>query len=331
MKVLVLTNMYPHEGDPSCGIFVKDQVDALRREGVKVDVLSINARSNKLSYVSGIVQFIRRCRRNKYDLIHAQHTFCGALALLQRKIPVILTFHEGEASATLKMKSRQIIRKPHKFLVFSFSLKKSIVELVDEVIFVAGRFKELFGTNKGVVIPCGIDLRLFRPISSKLVRSKLTLSNGRRIVLFPSCSRVIGKRFDMAQEAVRIVKEAGIDVDLISLNRIPHNKVPLYMNASDIMLFTSDYEASPTVIKEAMACNVPIVSTDVGDIKEIIGNTGGCFICKREPKDVALKIKMALNWRKRTDGRERIEKLGLGLEQTAQRIIKVYDGAIKKR
>ncbi|GAH52880.1 unnamed protein product, partial [marine sediment metagenome] len=161
MKVLVFTNMYPYEGAPSYGIFVKDQVDALRRERVKVDVLFINARCNKLSYISGIIQSIRRCRRNEYDLIHAQHTFCAAIALLQRKTPVILTFHEGEASATFKMRLREIIRKPYKFLAYSFNLKKLIIKLIDEIIFVARHQKNLFVTNKGVVIPCGIDLSLF--------------------------------------------------------------------------------------------------------------------------------------------------------------------------
>jgi len=324
MKVLMFTNMYPYEGDPSYGTFVKEQVDALQREGVKVDVLFINAWRNKLSYISGIIQFTRKCHRDKYDLIHAQHTFCAAMALLQRKMPVILTFHEGEVSATLKMKLRGIIRRPYKFLVCSFNLKKLIIKLVDEVIFVARHQKNLFGTTKGVVIPCGIDFNLFRPIQAKLAKSKLSLSNDRKIVLFPSSPKTIGKRFDMAKEAIRIVKNRGVDVELIPLNNIPHKEVPLYMNASDVMLFTSDYEASPMVIKEAMACNIPIVSTDVGDTKWVIGDTEGYFISQKDPEDIARKIEMALDYGRRTKGRERIIELGLELQQIARKIINVY-------
>lgn len=103
------------------------------------------------------------------------------------------------------------------------------------------------------------------------------------------------------------------------------------MNASDIMLFTSDYEASPMVIKEAMACNLPIVSTNVGDTKWVIGDTEGCFMSRKEPEDITLKIKAALDYGRRTDGRKRIEELGLGLQQISQRIIKIYDEIIKKR
>jgi len=322
--------MYPYDGDRSYGIFVKEQVDALQREGIKVDILFINARRNKLNYISGIIQFIRKCHRNKYDLIHAQHTFCAAIALLQHKILVILTFHEGESSATLKMKLREIIHKPYKFLVCSFNFKKLIIKLVDEVIFVAPRYKRLFGSDKGVVIPCGIDLSLFRPMPAKLARSILDLSNGRKIVLFPSNPKLIGKRFDIAKVAVRIVKKAGVDVELISLNNISHKEVPLYMNASDIMLFTSDYEASPMVIKEAMACNVPIVSTDVGDTKETIGNTKGCFICERDPEDIALKIEMALDYCRGTEGRERVIELGLELQQISRKIINIYKETLRR-
>jgi len=330
MRVLMFTNMYPYDGDSSYGIFVKEQVDALRAESIEIDVLFINARRNKLSYISGIIQFIRKCNRSKYHLIHAQHTFCAAIALLQRKIPVILTFHEGEASATLTMKLREIIRKPYKFLVCSFNLKKLIIKLVDEVIFVVRYHKDLFGTNKGVVIPCGIDLSLFRPIQTKLTRSKLGLSNDRKIVLFPSSPKVIGKRFDIAKEAIQIVRNRGVDVELISLNNIPHKEVPLYMNASDITLFTSDYEASPMVIKEAMACNVPIVSADVGDTKEIIGNTKGCFICERDPQDVAREIRVALDYGRRTEGRERIIELGLELQQISRKIINMYKETLRR-
>lgn len=330
MKVLMFSNMYPYEGAPSYGIFVKEQVDALQREGINVDVLFINALRNKLSYISGVFQFIRKCHRSEYDLIHAQHTFCAAIALLQRKLPVILTFHEGEASATLKTKLREIVHKPRKLLVCSFNLKRLIIKLVDQVIFVARHQKNLFASDKSVVIPCGIDFNLFRPIPAALARSKLGLSNDRKIVLFPSSSKVIGKRFDIAKEAIRILRNSEVDVKLIPLNNVRHTEVPLYMNASDVMLFTSDYEASPMVVKEAMACNIPIVSTDVGDTKKIIGDTEGCFICERHPEDIALKIKMALDYGKRTEGRERIIELGLELQQISRKIINIYKETLRR-
>jgi len=95
------------------------------------------------------------------------------------------------------------------------------------------------------------------------------------------------------------------------------------------MVQPSNFEASPMVVKEAMACNVPVVSTDVGDVKKVIGDTEGCYICERNPQDVAEKIEKALESNARTKGRERIINLGLGLDQIAAKIIDIYKGLVK--
>lgn len=106
------------------------------------------------------------------------------------------------------------------------------------------------------------------------------------------------------------------------------------MNASDVLLFTSKWEGSVNVVKEAMACNCPAVSTDVGDVRWVTGNTDGCFISNFKPEDVADKITLALQFSKekcRTNGRERIIELGLGSETIANRILVVYNNVIERR
>lgn len=103
------------------------------------------------------------------------------------------------------------------------------------------------------------------------------------------------------------------DTELLELKGYNRNQVSLLMNACDVILITSFSEGSPQVIKEAMACNLPIVSTDVGDVKEVIGNTEGCYITSFDPKDVAEKIKMALDFGKRTNGRENIKHFVINL------------------
>ena len=102
----------------------------------------------------------------------------------------------------------------------------------------------------------------------------------------------------------------------------------IYFNASDLVLLTSFWEGSPNVIKEAMACNVPIVSTDVGDVKEVIGKTEGCYITSFDPEDVAEKIKLALKFGKRTTGIEDIKHLESSL--IAKKIIKIYKSVLEK-
>ena len=104
--------------------------------------------------------------------------------------------------------------------------------------------------------------------------------------------------------------------------------MPLYLNASDLLLSTSLWEGSPNVIKEAMACNCPIVTTNVGDVKWLLDGVEGCLITTNDPKDVADKIKKALNFKGRTKGRDKLISLGLDSEHIAKKIIKVYEEVI---
>lgn len=107
--------------------------------------------------------------------------------------------------------------------------------------------------------------------------------------------------------------------------------MPLYYNASDVLLFTSHREGSLNVIKEAMSCNLPIVSTNVGDVEWILGSTEGCYIFSFEVSDVVEKIKKAILFtskNNRTSGRERIINLELDSESVAEKIISIYRGLI---
>ena len=118
------------------------------------------------------------------------------------------------------------------------------------------------------------------------------------------------------------------DVELLTPFPIPAKDVPLYLNLADVLVVTSFEEGSPNVIKEAMACNCPIVSTDVGDVKEVIGNTRGCYITSLDPGDVAEKILLALEFDNRTNGRNNIRYLELNV--IAEKIIKVYESVVKR-
>ncbi len=102
----------------------------------------------------------------------------------------------------------------------------------------------------------------------------------------------------------------------------------IYLNATDVLLLTSKWEGSPNVIKEAMACNCPIVSTNVGDVKWLLDGVEGCFITTNDPRDVADKINKALNFKSKTKGRDKLFRLGFDSEHIAKKIIKVYEELI---
>nr|MBP9044541.1 glycosyltransferase family 4 protein [Spirochaetota bacterium] len=147
-------------------------------------------------------------------------------------------------------------------------------------------------------------------------------------ILFMSNPDRPEKNYNLAKQAYNLLNENNIVLHVIY--NISNDKIPHYYYSADLLLLTSLWEGSPNVIKEAMACNLPIVSTDVGDVKEVIGSTEGCYICSYDPKDVAEKIKMALDFGKRTNGRERIIKLGLDADNIAKKIINVYDKVLER-
>lgn len=331
MKVLVVTNMYPSSEHPFYGIFVKEQVESLRKDGIAVDVFFINGRENRLHYFSSIIGLFKKLRHDHYDIIHAHHTYCVYPLLLIRmlmktKVAFVLTFHEGEVYMTWKSIPRDVgfIKK----CVCLKWLKKIAVKNVDLVISVEEKLTEkLDFKGKVVVLPCGVDLNLFRPRAKVQCREKLTLPLDKKVLFFPARPEAKGQKgFYIVQQALRFISRK--DLNLVASRDIPHEDMPYYICAADVIVLASQCEASPMVIKEAMACNVPIVSTDVGDVKKVIGDTEGCYLCQRNAQDVAEKIEKALEFNTTTNGRDRILTLGLGLSHISRKIIEAYEGLI---
>ena len=121
------------------------------------------------------------------------------------------------------------------------------------------------------------------------------------------------------------MKNSGIRVH--TLVNVPHDQVPIYLNAADVMVLTSLWEGSSNALKEAMACNTPIVSTPVGDAEEVLGDTPGCYIGGFKPEDLKEKLAKALAFGKKTSGRVTIKELD---DRTvSKKIISVYNSVVK--
>jgi len=315
MRVLVLTNMYPTAEAPASGTFVQEQVESLRKEGVDVDVLLVDGLKNKLNYLWGVLRLWVRVLTNRYDLIHAHYVFSGFVARTQFLHPVVLTHHGLEV-----------------FMSWQRFPSRIITPLVDKVILVSQEQKEKLGCEKAEIIPCGTDLDLFRPMPREEARRRLNLSPFDRklvLVLWAGGDSRPVKRVDIVKTAVAIAREKDPAIELVLVNGKPHNMIPLYMNACDVLLLVSDGEGSPMVIKEAMACNLPIVSVPAGDVAEVIGGTDGCYLCSQDAVDVAEKLLLALSHPRRTNGREKIKHM----EQSfiAKRIIALYQEVLRKK
>jgi teichuronic acid biosynthesis glycosyltransferase TuaC len=305
MKVLLLTNMYPTKEQPLMGIFVQEQVESLRNLGVEIDVLLVNGKNSKINYIWGFFRLWGRLLTHRYDLIHAHYVFSGIIARAQFLLPVVLTHHGLEV-----------------FMGWQRIPSRWLTPLVDKVILVSREQQEKLGKKNTEIIPCGVDLNLFQLMPQDVAREKLGLPTGKKLVLWAGEHKRPEKRYDIVQEALTIVKNNDPSVELVLVSGQPHNIVPVYMNACDVLLLVSDAEGSPMVIKEAMACNLPVVSVPVGDVPEVIGGTDGCYLCRQDPPDVAEKLGLALRYSRRTNGREKMADFEHSV--IAKRILALY-------
>ena len=298
MKILMVANYNEGRFSP----FVMEQMESLRKRGIEMDTYGIVGKG-LLGYLKNLAGLKKKIHSYQPDLIHAHYGLSGLLANLQRKVPVVATFHGSDIhSGGITLKLSQIAMR-----------------LSAHNIFVSRKLIELSGsTSKATILPCGVDLDNILTVS----RAEAMKSVGKikPYVLFSSSFTNEVKNPSLAKEAMQIIP----DTELVELKGYSRQEVNMLMNAASCLLMTSHREGSPQVIKEAMACGTPIVSVDVGDVKDVISGTDGCFIAERSPKDIAEKIKMALAFKGKTNGRQRIIEMGLSNELIAQKLIEIY-------
>ena len=303
MKVLIVCS-----GNTS-DTFVREQTDALQTKGIVIIFFYIKGKGLK-GYFKSFRPLLNEIKKIKPDIIHAHYGLAGILSNMQRKIPVVVTYHGCDINRlTLRVLS-------------SLALLTSAAN-----IFVSKKqYSKVnwFIRKNFFIIPCGINLNQFKTIDNKK-NSPFQIKNGMTNVLFASDFSTPVKNYSLAYRAIKLLDK---NINLIELKGYNREQVNQLLNSCDLMLLTSIREGSPQLVKEAMACNCPIVSTDVGDVKEVINQTVGCYICSFEPQDVAQKIKQAIEYSRiynRTNGRARIIELGFDNETIADKIIAVYN------
>ena len=316
-RILVVTNLWPTEADPGFGSFVKAQMESLRPLGVEFDVLFINGRESTWNYLRGIRRVRRQLRAKSYDLIHAHFGLSGWVARWQWRVPLVVSFM-GDDVLGKPGRSGRLTLRGYFLRISGFILAR----LVSTVIVKAPQMAAKLRMPSAHVIPNGVDLNLFRPIEQSEAREKLGLNADKKFALFPYDRDEPRKRFDLIQAAVALARERVPKLELLVAHGKPQEQVPPYMNAADVLVMASTFEGSPNAVKEAMATNLPVVAVDVGDVKELIGTTEGCFLVSRDAAEIAEKIVEVCRRGGRTNGRDRIQKLSM--EAVAQQIVKIY-------
>tara|TARA_B100001287_G_scaffold272059_1_gene273222 strand:- start:2912 stop:3832 length:921 start_codon:yes stop_codon:yes gene_type:complete len=287
--------------------FVKEQAESLVKQGLSVDFFLIKGKG-LFGYLRNYFLLIKKIKHEKYDLIHAHYGLSGLLATMQLSIPVVITFHGSDVN----------MKKNYLFSRIASRLSAANI-------FVHQNLPEKLRIYRNPlnIIPCGFDNNLFFPIPKDEARKTLKWEKNKRYIVFSSAFDNKIKNVQLAWSAI-----SGINnCNLIELKGYGKEKINLILNASDLLLVTSLSETGPIIVKEALACNCPIISTDVGDVQKLIKNVRNCYISSYNPDDIKKRISLVFRSTKRTNGEKVINNFKL--ENIAYKVIDVYRDTLK--
>ncbi|MGA9402958.1 MAG: glycosyltransferase [Haladaptatus sp.] len=240
---------------------------------------------------------------SEYDLVHANYGLVTPFALAQPIRPLVITFWGTDLMSENGWLPR---------------LSTAVARQADAVILPT---KAMAANYSGPhsLIPFGVDTERFRPIPKQEARERIGWKSNVPIVLFPYDTSRDVKDFTRAK---RIVEQVDVDADLRAVSGVPYDEIPYYMNASDVLLVSSKREAGPMVVKEAAACNLPVISTDVGFVREVLDGVSNCTVSDVD-RELVSAVEDVLARDDPSDGRTVID--GLSVDEMADSIVDVYD------
>ncbi len=319
MRILHITTNYPTKDFPIFGIFVKEQVESLQKLDVECDVFYCDGKNRGFKqYITYVPKLWWKVLSGHYDILHCHH----ALSL------IILTmtgwpFFKKTVLSYQNDPDREWGGTMFKF--FNLFVNKFIVK----------NRSEYLKYPKMIYLPNGCNQNFFRPMDKLECRKKLGLDDEKKYILYMDSNKGVRtqKRKDRFDEVIRLLNEDyGYNgkVECIALRNTSREQIPLYMNAIDIHLISSDFEGSPNSVKECMCCNTPVVSTDVGNVREMIGDIEGAFVAKSfEARELANCVDKVLKTDKSFNGRDVFLAKGYGMASVAEKIKEMYNDLLK--
>lgn len=291
--------------------FFRQQVDAVERAGVTCRTLAVPGHHRpEVGESRSVADYLRCYPRvlkksfGSYDLIHANQGLTAPLALAQPNLPVVVSLWGLEVFNRFRTIVKPCTRRCDAVVVMS----REMAHQLDR----ACR-----------VIPHGVDLKLFSPRPRTRAQRALGWDPDERHVLFPYATVREEKDFPRAKRVVDGARDRIDDpITLQTPYRVPHAVMPRYLNAADALLVTSEREGSPNVVKEALACNLPIVSTDVGDVQQRLSGADPSYV-RRTDDGLVDAVVSVLEEDRRSNGRKHVGDVSL--ERMAARLVAVYE------
>lgn len=297
MRVLNLVTTPDH--------FFAEQVRILERNGLTVDTVSVpgDAPRSVSSYLRFYPRVLRRVT-DSYDVIHANYGLTAPFGLAQPQRPVVVSLWGGDLMGEYHWLSKWCARHCAETIVMTDQMNDRL-------------------ETPATVIPHGVDLQRFQPEPQQTAQQAVGWEPTATHILFPYSPDRTVKNYPLAKRVFETVRD-GYDgrLELHVLDGVDHDRMSTYMNAADLLLFTSRREGSPNVVKEALACNLPIVSTDVGDVRKRLAGVSPSAVCHSEAELVATVERVLADGR-RSNGRETLSELSL--ERMGDRLIELYE------
>ena len=282
LRILTITSEWIDTGHGAP--FIARQVEFLRRAGIDVEVFAFRGAKNPINYLKAWRRLRRKLKRERYDLIHAQFGQSGLLALPKR-MPLVVTLRGDDILGVNRPG-----RRPALYGRLLRQLSRLVATRSDAVIVVADHAAHVPSSRRSTSSRPDSILILSNACRKWRRGEGWGLSEGERLVLFACNPADERKRFDLARRAVEILN-ARLPAKLIVAWGVPHAEIPVYMSACDVFVFTSSQEGSPNVVKEALACDLPVVSVAVGDVRQRLQGVEGCEVCVDEqPETIAAAL-----------------------------------------
>jgi teichuronic acid biosynthesis glycosyltransferase TuaC len=323
MRALIVTNMYPTAARPHAGAFIASQVESLRELGVEVEVCHLDRPAQGRSVYRRLGRTMRGLvDSTQPDVVHVQYggVLASRISRAVRDRPVLVSFcgddllgGGGGGPLDRAARSYNVIAS-----------RRAAARAAGIVVKSRNLFHALprgLNGERVWILPNGVDTSRFRPLEQRECQSMLGWDAARKHILFPAPAWRPEKRFELAEAAVARL-DGDHSVELHALEGVTHDQVPTWLNAADAVLLTSSREGSPNAVKEALACNVPVVSVDVGDVRERLEGIDGCHIAEATPDDLAEKVQRVLERDSRIEGRERVETIGI--DRVARKLLGIY-------
>jgi glycosyltransferase involved in cell wall biosynthesis len=305
-------------------IFARNQIEFLEQLGVTNRSFFLRSRTSPAVLLQEARSFRQAVAEFDPDLVHAHYGTVTALfcALLTRK-PLVITFQGGDLNPYWHPNR---LRPPAGRVLSQLAALRA-----RRIICVSSELRDRlwWRHSKTCILPSGVDVTLFRPMARREARAALGWSGEESVVVSSAGTDPPRKRLDLARSAVDVAESLCGKIRFLVLDgHMEQREIALVFNAADALVFTSDTEGSPNIVKEALACNLPVVSVDVGDVKERLRGVQPAAIVGRDPREIGKALAAIVVQRERSNGVQMIQDLSA--EHIALKVLQVYEEALAR-